>query len=59
MEEEEREESDVAVKTLKDSDISSLVKLLREAVIMGQFCHPNVIKLYGMITEGESVRENT
>lgn len=54
----EREESDVAIKTLKESkDITSVVKFLREAVIMGQFSHPNVIKLYGVVTEGEPVRE--
>lgn len=27
------------------------VKLLREAAIMGQFHHPNVLKLYGVVVE--------
>ena len=31
------------------------VKFLQEAAIMGQFKHPNVIKLYGMVTVGEPV----
>ena len=62
-EEEETEEGgqkevlEVAIKTLKpSSDISSVVKFLREAVIMGQFSHPNVIRFYGVVTEGELVR---
>lgn len=54
---EEKEESEVAVKMLKKSSaISSIIKFLREAVIMGQFSHPNVVKLYGVVTEGEPVR---
>ena len=31
------------------------VKFLQEAAIMGQFKHPNVIKLYGVVTVGEPV----
>lgn len=46
----------VAVKTLKKgSGEQDKVKLLQEAAIMGQFSHPNVVKLYGVITEGEPV----
>ena len=32
------------------------VKFLREAAIMGQFRHPHVIKLHGVVTMGEPVR---
>jgi serine/threonine protein kinase len=47
---------EVAVKTLKEgAGEEDKVKFLQEAAIMGQFSHPNVVKLYGVITEGESV----
>ena len=46
----------VAVKTLKEgAGEQDKVKFLQEAAIMGQFSHPNVVKLYGVITEGEPV----
>ncbi len=46
----------VAVKTLKEgASEEDKVKFLQEAAIMGQFSHPNVVKLYGVITEGEPV----
>ena len=47
---------DVAVKTLKEgaSDVNK-VKFLQEAAIMGQFSHPNVVKVYGVAIEGEPV----
>lgn len=52
-----REKEEVAVKMLKKgSKASSTIKFLREAAIMGQFSHPNVVKLYGVCTEGEPVR---
>ena len=31
------------------------VKFLQEAAIMAQFRHPNVIQLYGIVTNGESI----
>ena len=31
------------------------VKFLQEAAIMGQFRHPNVVTLHGMVTIGEPV----
>ena len=48
---------EVAVKTLvtKEKNIGR-VKLLQEAAIMGQFSHPNVIKLLGVVTKKDSVR---
>ena len=47
---------EVAIKTLKPgSDEMDQVKFLQEAAIMGQFKHPNVIKLYGVVTVGEPV----
>ncbi len=54
--EEKEEKVEVAVKMLKNnSDFSSTVKFLREAAIMGQFNHPSVIKLYGVVTEVDTV----
>ena len=47
---------DVAVKTLKEgAGEENKVKFLQEAAIMGQFSHPNVVKLYGVVTVGEPV----
>ena len=47
---------DVAVKTLKeDSPEEDTVKFLQEAAIHGQFWHPNVVKLMGVVTVGEPV----
>ena len=47
---------DVAVKTLKDrAREEDRVKFLQEAAIIGQFSHPNVIKLHGIVI-GEHVR---
>ena len=47
---------EVALKTLKEEAVElDKVKFLQEAAIMGQFSHPNVVKLYGIVTEGEPV----
>ena len=47
---------DVAVKTLKEgAGREDKIKFLQEAAIMGQFSHPNVVKLYGVVTVGEPV----
>ena len=47
---------EVAVKTLKeDASEDDRVKFLQEAAIMGQFLHPNVVKLHGVVTVGEPV----
>ena len=47
---------DVAVKTLKEgSGEQDRVKFLQEAAIMGQFRHPNVVTMYGVVSEGEPV----
>ena len=47
---------DVAVKTLKDgAPKEDRVKFLQEAAIIGQFSHPNVVKLHGIVV-GEQVR---
>ena len=44
---------DVAVKTLKaGASEEELVLFLQEAAIMGQFHHPNVVKLLGVVTVG-------
>ena len=51
-------EVEVAVKTLKEgSGEEDRVKFLQEAAIMGQFRHPNVVKMFGVITDGEPVSE--
>lgn len=47
---------DVAVKTLKDGAAKEdRVKFLQEAAIIGQFSHPNVVKLHGIVIS-EQVR---
>ena len=47
---------EVAVKTLKKgSSEDDRVKFLQEAAIMGQFRHPNVVAMYGVVTDGEPV----
>ena len=49
-------EVEVAVKTLKEgSGEEDRVKFLQEAAIMGQFKHPNVVEMYGVVTQGEPV----
>ena len=48
----------VAIKTSKDSAAEEeKIKFLQEAPINGQFHHPNVVKLYGVVTVGEPVSE--
>ena len=46
----------VAVKTLNSQySKSDRVKFLREAAIMGQFVHNNVVQLHGVVTEEENM----
>ena len=50
---------DVALKSLnKESSEEDKVKFLQEAAIMGQFRHPNVILLHGVVTRGKPVSSN-
>lgn len=47
---------DVAVKTLSESATEvEKIRFLQEAVIMGQFVHPNIVQLYGIVTRGDPV----
>ena len=49
---------EVALKVLKTDESdqeSQQVKLLIEAAIMGQFKHPNIVRLYGMVTVTQPV----
>ena len=47
---------DVAVKTLKGlATEEEEIKFLQEAAINGQFHHPNVVKLFGVVTAGHPV----
>ena len=47
---------DVAVKQLwSKASEEEKVKFLQEAAINGQFRHPNVVKLMGVVTEGGTV----
>lgn len=47
---------DVAVKTMAESGHpGAKVAFLQEAAIMGQFFHPNVVKMYGVVTKGKTV----
>ena len=46
----------VAVKILNSECVESdRVKFLREAAIMGQFQHNNVVQLHGVVTEEENM----
>ena len=46
----------VAIKTLQqDAGEEERVKFLQEAAIMGQFHHPNIVCLHGVVTVGEPV----
>lgn len=46
----------VAIKMLKPgSKVFDRVKFLQEAAIMGQFCHPNIVRLHGVVTLGDPV----
>lgn len=48
---------DVAVKTLKEGvAVKDRIKLLQEAAIIGQFSHPNIVKLHGVVI-GKQVRK--
>ena len=50
------EEREVAVKSLADdSTEEKRIQFLQEAAIMGQFKHPNVITLHGVIMDQEPV----
>ena len=50
-------EREVAIKMLDPttSHQDDKVKFLQEAAIMAQFKHPNVIQLYGIVTDGQPV----
>ena len=45
----------MAVKTNQSKIEEEKVKFLQEAAIMGQFRHPNIVKLMGVVTVGEPV----
>ena len=48
---------DVAVKTLSEgANEAEKIRFLQEAVVMGQFVHPNIVQLYGIVTRGDPVR---
>ena len=49
---------EVAIKTLNHkANEKERVKFLQEAAVMGQFHHPNVITLHGVVTVGEPVND--
>ena len=49
-------EQEVALKTLKEgSRGQDKVKFLQEAAIMAQFKHPNIVTLYGVVSDKEPV----
>ena len=50
------EEEEVAVKTIENgSSEEDRVKFLQEAAIMGQFNHPNIVKILGTIIDENEV----
>ena len=51
-------EVEVAVKSLPaGSTEDERVKFLQEAAIMGQFKHPNILRIHGVLTAEEPVRK--
>ncbi len=51
---------EIAVKTLKAGvSQGDEVRFLQEAAINGQFQHPNIVKLLGVVTVGEPVSYST
>ena len=50
----------VAIKTLR-GEVSEEAKktLMKEAAIIGQFVHTNIVKLYGVVTKGDPVSLDT
>lgn len=55
-----RGNQNVAIKLLqKGATDDNHVKFLKEAAIMGQFSHPNIISLLGVVTLGEPVSQCT
>ena len=47
---------EVAIKTLRpQSREEDKLKFLQEAAINGQFRHPNIVRLHGVVTVGEPV----
>ena len=53
---EEQGTVEVAIKTLKrGSSEEDTVRFLQEAAIMGQFRHPNIVELLGVVTLAERV----
>ena len=54
------EEREVAVKSLADgSTEDKRIQFLQEVAIMGQFKHPNVLTLHGVLMEADIVRKFT
>ena len=48
--------TEVAVKTMRDgASEEDTIKFLQEAAIMGQFRQPNILRIQGIIMEGDSV----
>lgn len=53
---EEPVKEEVAVKTMNDATSEEdVIKFLQEGVIMGQFDHPNVVKIMGIMATGSNV----
>ena len=49
-------DTEVAIKTLPmDADEQDKIKLLQEAAIMGQFKHPNIVHIHGVIVQDDPV----
>ena len=52
----EQGDLDIAVKMLNSkSSEKGTVRFLQEAAIMGQFKHPNIVRLHGVVTVGNPV----
>ena len=50
-------EEEVAVKTMEDATSEEDgIKFLQEAAIMGQFDHPNIVKIMGIMATEDTVK---
>ena len=49
----------VAVKSLCKQEEENRYKLLKEAAIMGQFSHPHVVRLYGVVDQADKVSKQS
>ena len=48
-------ELEVGIKMVRDPSSGDHLSLLRQAAVMGQFSHPSIVNLYGVVSIGKPV----